>query len=760
MSMSVKAMRALLAASISAAGLVAGEVHAQQASASDASASESSEGLEAIVVTARKRTENLQSVSSSISALGATDLAKRFDSDVRDFANSAPNVLIDDTQQGPGGVAAIYIRGIGVADVEKSVDPAVGVVIDDIYLGQSSGSLLKAIDVDRVEVLRGPQGTLFGRNATGGVINLARSRPTQELTGKVRGTYSSFDTFDFQGVVSMGLAPNVAFKVSGAYNSSDGYIFNKTFNQPGQKSDFRAIGGQLLLTPTPALEISLSYDHQLTRQDPPQLSALAKPTDLFCAAYKYCSPKPDQPITGDRYVSVSNAPVDKSARFQLDMAIGKLKYELGSNLDFEYILGYLKTKESINQDFDSTPQTLYHTDRPARWRQVTNEARLIMGGNGPLTFVLGGYQWFSKYTINLKNYIGFAGPPLLTSAQDVTQTTKSWAGYFEGDYKFTDKLKLTVGGRYTHDTKTTQVNDKTIFIYGTLEEKNPIVTLPPVAGVNIVMPTPIQASWSKFTPKVSLSYNFTPEVMTYALWSRGYRGGGFNGRPATIGAATTPYNPETLDNYELGFKTQFLNDRVRLNGAFYMMKYKDMQQDLDVPAPGTSTGRENRTINASKADLKGVELDLTARVTSNFTIGGNVGYLDAKYKDFFGDIYSTGTPVDATFLKIRRAPKWTWDLRASYENNVGPGTLMVNAELHHIGAHELTFLNNPNLRNGGQNMLDASISYKINKTMISVFGKNLIDENGWTIGYDVQGVWSYGAARPPRSWGVAVTQTF
>ena len=611
-----------------------------------------------------------------------------------------------------------------------------------------------------MEVLRGPQGTLFGRNATGGVINLARSRPTQELTGKVRATYSSFDTFDFQGVVSMGLAPNVAFKVSGAYNTSDGYIFNRTFNQPGQKSDFRAIGGQLLLTQTPQLEISLSYDHQLTRQDPPQLSALAKPTDLFCAAFQYCSPVPSEPITGDRYVSVSNAPVDKSARFQLDMAIGKAKYELGSDLDLEYILGWLKTSESINQDFDSTPQTLYHTDRPARWRQVTNEVRLVKGGGGPLTFVLGGYQWFSKYTINLKNYIGFAGPPLLTSAQDVTQTTKSWAGYFEGDYRFTDKLKLTVGGRYTHDAKTTQVNDKTIFIYGKLEERNPVASLPPVAGVNIVMPAPIRASWSKFTPKVSLSYNFTPDVMTYALWSRGYRGGGFNGRPATIGAATTPYDPETLDNYELGFKTQFLNNRVRVNGAFYLMKYKDMQQDLDVPAPGTSTGRENRTINASKADLKGFELDLTARITPNFTIGGNIGYLDSKYKDFIGDIYSTGNPVDATFLRLRRAPRWTWDARASYESEVGPGTLLANAELHMIGAHELTFLNNPNLRNPAQYLLDASISYRINKTMISVFGKNIADENGYTIGYDVQNVWSYGAPRPPRQWGVAVTQTF
>jgi len=745
----------LLATSVSVSAIVSTQACAQEAAAAP-QAAQAGFGLEEIVVTARKREENLQTVSSSISALSAGDLARRFDSDVRDFANSSPNVLIDDTQQGPGGVAAIYIRGAGVADVEKSIDPAVTVAIDDVFIGQSSGSLLKAIDVDRVEVLRGPQGTLFGRNATGGVINIARSRPTQELTGKVRGTYSSFDTFDAQGVVSFGLAQNVALKVTGAFNSSDGYIFNRTQNLPGQKSDFRAIGGQLLVTPTEALEISVSYDHQLTRQDPGQLVGLTKPTDLFCAAYKYCSPQPGTPMSGDRYVSLGNAPLNKSAKFQLDMAIGKVKYDLGGDYELDYILGYLKTKESINQDFDSTPQTLYHTDRPARWSQVTNELRLVKGGGGPLTFVVGGYLWDSKYTINLKNYIGFAGPPLLTSAQDVSQTNKSYAAFFEGDYRITDKLKLTVGGRYTHDKKTSIVNDLPVFIYGTLAETNPIVKLPG----SIVMAAPVEATWSKFTPKISVSYNVTDDVMGYALWSRGYRGGGFNGRPASLGSATTPYNPETLDNYELGFKSQFLDNRVRLNGAVYLMKYKDMQQDLDVPAPGTSTGRESRTINASNADLKGVELDLTARVTEEFTLSANVGYLDAKYKDFVGDIFSTGRPVDASFLKIRRAPKWTWNIGAAYETEIGNGTLMLNGSLHFVGEHEMTFLNNPDLRNKGQYLLDASVSYKINKTMISVFGKNLADANGWTIGYDVQNVWSYGIARQPRSWGVAVTQNF
>jgi len=716
-----------------------------------------SQGLEEITVTARKRDENMQDVPASVSALSAGELEKRFDSDVRDFAGASPNIVIDNTQQGPGGVAAIYIRGIGVGDVEKSVDPAVGVVFDDIYIGQSSGSLLKAIDIDRVEVLRGPQGTLFGRNATGGVINLARSRPTYDLTGKARATYGRFNTSKVEGVVSTGLSDNVAVKVSGAYEKSDGYMYNSFYRQPGQRSEFYAVSGALLFEPTDNLDIQVSYDHQKTKQDPPQLLAVNKPTDLFCAAYAQCSPKPGVPTSGDRYVSVSDGRLDKNATFKLDMAVAKATYDVGSDMQLDYILGWLKTDETITQDFDTTPFTLYHTDRPARWRQTTNELRLTKGGTGPATFVLGAYLWDSQYSINLKNYIGFAGPPLLTSAQDVTQTNKSWAIYGEGDYDLTEKLTLTVGARYTKDKKSSIVNDLPVKIYGTLIEANPVLTLPG----NIVMAKPVEESWKKFTPRVSLRYEFSDDSMVYGLWSRGYRGGGFNGRPATLSAATIPYNPETLDNYEVGFKTEFADNRVRLNGSAFIMKYNDMQQDLDVPAPGTSTGRENRTINAASAEFKGVELDLTARLFDGFTLNGNLGYLDAKYKDFFGDIYSTGTPVDASFLKIRRAPKWTWSAGGTYEAAIGNNASgWITGDVHYIGGHEITFLNNPNLRNGGQFLVDASINARFNKTTISLFGKNLANEKGWTIGYDVQTVWSYAAPRPSRTWGLAVTQSF
>jgi iron complex outermembrane receptor protein len=718
-------------------------------------------GLEMIEVTARKRVENLQTLSGAGSALSAGELNRRFDSDVRDFASASPNVVIDDTNQGPGGVASVYIRGIGVSEVEKSIDPAVGVVFDDIYIGQTSGSLFKAIDIDRVEVMRGPQGSLFGRNATGGIIILGRSKPTEELTGRARVTYGRFNTFKAEGVTSFGLMDNLALKLTGAYESTDGYMYNVTQQEDGQKSDFRAIGAQFLLTPTEDLEISLGYDYQKTRQDAPQMLSVPRDTDLFCVVYEQCSPAPGVPTSGDPYKSLSDGPINKDAWFEMDLAIGKVKYDLSDDFELLYIFGYMKTDEGAHHDWDGSAMLLYHTDRPARWRQITNEVRLTKGGSGPLNFVLGGYHWDSKYTINLKNYIGFAGPALQTSHQDVTQTTDSYAVFFEGDYKITEDLKFTVGARYTHDRKTSIVNDGLLYIYDEPFEGVPVdVIEPSLEAGNILMDAPVKESWSKFTPKVSLSYNWDEDFMTYALWSRGYRGGGFNGRPGTLNAAIIPYGPETVDNFEIGMKSEFLDNRLRVNASAFLMKYKDMQQDLDVPAPGTSTGRENRTINASKADLKGVELDFAAIPVVNLTIHGNVGYLKAKYKDFFGDIYNTGTPVDATFLKIRRSPKWTWTLGGTYEFEVGPGEAWISGMVHYIGKHEVTFLNNPNISNGGQYMVDASVNYRINETTISVFGKNLANEKGWTIGYDVQHVWSYATARPPRMWGVALTQNF
>lgn len=716
--------------------LLAPAVGAQEVS--DREAAEESDGLNVIVVTARKRSENLQDVSASISALSREELARRFDSDVRDFADSAPNVVIDDTQQGPGGVASVTIRGIGVADVEKSIDPAVGVVLDEIYLGTSSGNLVRAIDIDRVEVLRGPQGTLFGRNAIGGVINLGRSRPTQELTGRARATYGSHDSLNLEGVVSFGLTDWASVKFTGAYRRSDGYFFNTLQNQPGQRSEFTALGVQLLIEPTPYLEILLSFDDQNTDQDPPQLNNVAVPTDSFCAAFGQCGRGNGVPQSGDRYISLSNGRLEKNAEFDMNLGIAKVKLEATDNLTFDYIYGRMETDEEIRQDFDATPLTLFHTDRPAVYQQDTHELRLTYESNR-FSVVAGGYYWDSEYTINLVSLIGFIVPnTVLQIPQTVNQTTKSYAGFFEADWEIVDGLTITAGGRYTRDKKTSGVLDTTF----------------PSTFNN-----PIEESWSEFTPKAAISYEVNPDVMVYGLYSKGYRSGGFVGRPSSFSTATIPYDPETVDNFEIGLKSELFDNRIRFNASAFLMKYDDKQEDIDVPTP-LGTGRESRTVNAATAEVKGIEIDVTGRLSDHFSFNANLGYLDAQYEDFLADTNNDGVLDDNTGLELRRAPKWTWTLVGTFEHPVGPGDFWVNGSVRYIGSHQITFLNNPELANGGQYLTNMSVNYKINNTQVSAFVKNLFQEDGYTIGFDIQGLWSYGAPRPARFWGVSVTQDF
>ena len=219
--------------------------------------------LEEIVVTARKRTENLQDVGLSVSAMTGTEIERTFARDIRDLAFISPNLIIDDTSQGPGGNAAMYIRGIGVADVEKNFEPAVGVTIDGLFIGANSGALLRSIDLASLEVLRGPQGTLFGRNTIGGTINIDRTRPTGELGGKVRAGYGDYDTYWLDGIVNFGITDDLAVKLSAAKNEQqDGYFKNISNVNYDGAIDYESYGENVLWNATETLEIENTYQNE------------------------------------------------------------------------------------------------------------------------------------------------------------------------------------------------------------------------------------------------------------------------------------------------------------------------------------------------------------------------------------------------------------------------------------------------------------------------------------------------------------------
>lgn len=722
--------------------------------------------LEEIVVTARKREESMQNVGLAVSALSKTEIERSFARDISDLASVSPNLIIDDTAQGPGGVAAIFIRGIGVADVEKNFDPAVGVVVDGIFIGANAGSLLRSIDLAGIEVLRGPQGTLFGRNTIGGLINITTTQPTGEPGAKLRLGFENYDTYYADGIFNFGIGEDFAAKISLAKRDQrEGYYDNVTLNKDAGRNDYRSWGVNLLWEATDNLALEYTYKNEETDQDTPPLLNTAQPRHAFCSGFGYCSPSLDKPITGDRrkiaqtgyrpagklanrnnpFVVLNPdqvASVPMEATFDTDAHTFELRWDLNEKYRVDYLYGRWESEETILSNWDGTPELLYGTDRPADYEQDSHELRLTYDAGGRLTFVAGAYLWNSEYSIDLNSYIGF-NPDFPGQFLDIyqysSQETDSRALFFEADYKLTDALSITLGGRYTEDEKESRQ-------YGIVNT---------ISGEFSDHP---DDEWDEFTPRVGVSYTLNDDVMLFATYSNGYRSGGFNGRVANLAEAREPYDPETVDNFELGIKSEWLDNRLRVNANVFYIEYDDKQEELQLP-DDNDTGQKTVVTNAASATLQGVELDIQAFIGEGLSLRANLGYLDSEYDDFqYTDL--AGGIVDLSGLEFRRAPDLTASLDATYEWDMAGGTAWVRGAYHYIGENFVNVTNAPELENDAQNLLDASVNYSINSFTFSLFGRNLTEEDGYIHGYDVAGLWSYAATRPPRTYGFEMIYNF
>jgi len=742
--MKIRALTAAVAfASLPTTALVSTTVQAQEGT------------LEEVVVTARKRTENLQDVGFAVSALTKSEIEGQFARDITDLANIAPNIVIDDTAQGPGGVAAIFIRGIGVADVEKNFDPAVGVVVDGMFIGANAGSLLRSIDIASMEVLRGPQGTLFGRNTIGGIINVTRTKPTGELGGRFRAVYEDYDTYYGDAIFNFGLGENIAVKLSAAKrDQQEGYYDNVALGRDVGRNDYESIGANILWSPTDSLEIEYTWQQEETEQDTPPLLNTGQQRHSFCADYGYCAPSLDSTITGDRLKTANvglippdpqgaiiafstpeqATPADMDASFDADTNIFEVHWDWTDALTLDYIYGNWESDETIISNWDGTPEFLYGTTRPATYEQDTHELRLTYDDGGAINAVVGAYYWDSEYEIPLRSWVGFVVPgTILDILQRSKQTSESEAVFADVDWRITDALTLNVGGRYTRD------------------EKETIQT----GNVN----ASADEDWSEFTPRLSARYQLSDDVMAFATYSSGYRAGGFNGRVNSEIEAIEPYDPETVDNFEIGFKSELMDNTVRFNGSVFYMSYDDKQEELQLPAE-TGTGQKTVVTNASEATLWGIELEGTALIGDGLTLRGNIGYLDTEYDSFEYTDGVTGEQVDLSGLEFRRAPELTATIDATYEWEMLGGRTWVRGMYHFLDEHEVNVTNAPELQNDTQHLVDASVNYEINGWRFSLFGRNLTDEDGYTHGYDVAGLWSYASTRPPRTYGLEVVFAF
>ncbi len=711
-------------------------------------------GLEDIIVSARRREESIQSTPVAVSAISPTELANAAAPDIRDLVGRTPNLVIDPVNASPSA-AAISIRGISFEDIEKSFDPAVGVLIDGIYIGTNTGQLLDFFDFESIEVLRGPQGTLFGRNTTAGVISITRTRPTGELGFKGKVTIGDYGRREYRTVVN---APKIADMLSlkGFWLRSEGddYYDNQTLGEDYGGRRYDNYGATALLE-IGDFEITGTYErvNERTEIDTASTSGtLTSPagTDFICLPLAlppgFLAPRDqcDRNTNDDLYTTFTNVP--GLALNEGDNVTVNASYDFGGFV-LTSVTGWRSSNESVRQDFDSTSINFFDTLRVQTYRQFSQELRLSGNLTETIDFVVGGYYFNSRYTLDQSTFSGpfLSGGNPTVGGNIVDHSSKSKAIFGDLQWKLTDQLRLSAGGRYTWDEKS-MTNDLS-------KLDNPSVVATP------------EADWSKFTPRASIDYSFgeTSNNLVYASFSQGYRAGGLNGRAQTVGSANTPYDPETVDSYEVGFKTQFWENRITFNVAGFVTKFRDKQEEVVIPAPAP-VDQETVVQNAAKATIKGLEVEMRALVAEGLTLNGSLGFLDAAYDSF--NTLVNGVDTDISNRSLRRTPDLSYSVGADYAIPVGPGELQLAASYRYVARLQTTIagaptdptVNDPRGLAQPRGLLDASAGYTFDlgaaKLRAAIFGRNLTDDRGLSSTLPVAGLFTFSAARPPRTWGV------
>ena len=705
-------------------------------------------GLDEIIVTARQRSESLETTPVSVTAINVANLEETHAITIQDISGAVPNLFIQKQPSG-GEAAAIAIRGIAFADIEDSFDPAVGVVIDGVYAGTNTGQLLDFFDVASIEVLRGPQGTLFGRNTTAGVINVRRTLPTGEYDGHADVSYGNYATSQEKGVLNMPLIKDVlALKLFEDHTNTNGFVHNATTGQYGPQSTTDNFGAAFLYTPVTSFQGLLTLEAQA-------FNGTTENSSGNITGFLVCRAAPadqcNRNYSNDLYTNFSQFPTPSN--YTSPAATLELTQDLGGNFKLKSITGWRNSTELYRTDYDATSIPFYETIRDQYYRQFSQEFRVSGNITDTLDIVSGLYYFNSRYDIHQTTLLG----PLLgdrTTNEFAGQTSKSYAGYADLDWQFLEQFRLSLGGRMTHDEK--------IF--------------------NNAFPGSFAANasddWNKFTPKVSVDYRPNNVVMLYASFAEGYRAGGFNGRAATLQTSLTPYAPETVDSYEFGVKTETTDRRLAFNVAAFYSKYNNKQESIiQLSPPGSPTPNETVVANAATAKIYGFETELTVRPVQALTLNLTSGYLDSHYDSFKTLNATTLKPIDLSGLSLIFNPKWTASASARYEMPTPVGMADFTGSYRHIASYFTSITPDPSNANPSAptlnylssktkpyNPVDLGVGLKIDRVAlhpsVNVYVRNLLDQRGESTETVVPGLFASVTPRDPRTFGAELGVKF
>ena len=730
-----------------ALGLCAPLAYAQQRPAQETPAAAQAEQgtLDAIVVTARKREETLQDVPVAVTAFTADSLDKLNIEDLSDLDAQVPNLTIY-AARGSSSTVTAYIRGVGQSDPLWGVDPGVGIYLDDVYIARPQGALLDVFDVGRVEVLRGPQGTLYGKNTIGGAIKYVSKPLPEDLDGFASVTVGNYNQLDVKAAIGgslFGQDSGLRGRIAVASLNRDGFGENVTNDQPASDKEINALRMNLGAYSWDDFDVQFAFDWIDDKSGVRAARMLAP--NRFAPTFT--------PMEG-RYDVRNGMPNINNT--EIKGVSATVNWRPNDSWAFKYVVAKRESDTETNIDFDTLPNKIadvkaFYTDE-----QITHEVQVNYDGGGRARGVVGVYKFDGRAGGRvLNNFFN-----LVFGDTQGNVFTESVAVYADWTFDLTDRLKLDVGARYTDE-------DKRAGVLNRFYTNATYTTLRPVA--------PIAANFDKTinfkntSPKVSLDYQVNDDIMIYGLATRGFKSGGYNIRAqaTAVPRSAEPFDDEQVDSYEIGTKMSFLDQRLFLNLSAFHNQYKDIQLSVftsyDSNNDGTNDAFFGDFTNAGEGTVNGLEVEYQWLPSAHWLISGNFAWLDAKYDRF---IY-TGIDIsdEQTFTN---APEFSGALNVEYRTDLG-GMGNLSARLGYsyqddvVATTEIVRSGAVPITQDGYGLVNAGLIWKPNTTWtVSLQGSNLADEEYLTTGYSLNaalGVFT-GFYGPPRQYTLSARYDF
>ncbi len=722
--------------------------------------------LEEIVVTSQRRTERLQDVPIAVTVLQEQFLVDSNVHTLEELNGVVPGFVTTNTVS--YGAAPLSIRGIGGANGGGNffADEPVAVYMNDVYIGRLSFSTADLVDIASIEVLRGPQGTLYGRNSTAGALLIKSARPTDEFEGYVRGDVTSIEEYRIAGALSGPLVDGVLkARAAFSYSNRSGFGTN-TFNgkDVGGSED---TSGRLTLEWTPSADLTVTLiGEYLDRNAEPATIQVADVSNPLQASPFVIRPDLKQLLDADRFAL--NAP-----NF-LNSETGAVTFSIDWDLGFatlDSITGYREYNLDGAQDSDGTAADFFNNNGTLRNKQWTQEVRLTSPADQRLTWIAGFFYIHENNAMNpfeIRNINALFRLGTLATFR-AFQKLDAVAGFADATWKATDRLSLTVGARYSYERKNFN-NDLLVQILngGTIPPFVPGLgglTFP--AGAVFSDPPQFVArkSWNDFSPRAVIEFRVNENVLTYFSYSQGFKSGGFN----AFGLAPA-FGPENVDAFELGWKSDLADGRLRFNVAGFYYDYSDLQVRLGVPTGGVEIA------NAAQASIKGVEIEMAAAPVEGLRITGNLTYLDATFDQGSnlrqvppGLLFPIGAPIPLEAVsvagnRLSRAPKWQAYLSGEYAfpvMDLGTGRIQLAYRYQDNVFFLETNQDQPTFRSGSWSEVDLRISLESvdGRWEVAFFGRNITDDRHLTQVTQL-GSFPNGAVNAPRRWGGQVAIRF